>query len=180
MGSEELRDGFPQRSGLRPRSPPLVNVPRAGIVAWRLEAALTKSCDESQHSKVRRAKSLESLRILGKSLALFRAPLQIRGKSLLNRRKSLKNRGLEARGVVGSIFLKPQFSRLKPYLPEGYKLFGPSNVIMGEVASSRPGWPSASSMRFTESIKERPMRIGHCVLVLAVCGSASVAWSAEE
>ena len=24
------------------------------------------------------------------------------------------------------------------------------------------------------------MRIGHCVLVLAVCGSASVAWSADE
>src|SRR5262249_24330975 len=41
--------------------------------------------------KVRRVKSLESLRIFGKSLILFWAPLEIRGKSLRNHRESLKN-----------------------------------------------------------------------------------------
>src|SRR5262249_20781552 len=46
-------------------------------------------------------------------------------------------------------------------------------VVMSGLALFRPS-------RFTESIKERVMRIGHWVLVLAVCGSASVAWSAED
>jgi hypothetical protein len=87
-----------------------------------------------------RAKSLESLRIFGESLALCRAPMQIRGKSLADRRESLKNRRkrLEALrlatwvGGNSPTFLKPHVSSPKPYLPEGYKLFGLNNVIMGE------------------------------------------------
>src|SRR5260221_734109 len=102
--------------------------------------------------------------------------------------------------------------RSKPAnLRKGYKLFGPSNVLM-EVPTSRsrpPGgicapaeslkpelssirWraaklPDLSHFRFRpavgtyniESNQGAIMRIGHCVLILAVCGSGSLALSAE-